>query len=49
MLPWHSEKWVRSLGVLPAPETPDFASMITPGSMRPAVTSGRSERIAAVG
>ena len=31
MLPWISEKCVRSVGVLPAPDTPDFASMITPG------------------
>ena len=36
MLPWHSEKCVRSLGVLPAPEMPDFASMMTPGSSSPA-------------
>ncbi len=49
MLPWHSEKCVRSVGVLPAPETPDFASMITPGSIRPAAASGCSARMAAVG
>ena len=35
MLPWHSEKCVRSVGVLPAPETPDFASMMTPGFEQP--------------
>ena len=48
-LPCTSEKWVRSVGVRPAPEMPDFASMITPGSRSPARTSGRNERIAAVG
>ena len=35
MLPWHSEKCVRSVGVLPAPDTPDLASMMMPGSIRP--------------
>ena len=51
MLPWISEKCVRSVGVFPAPEMPDFASMtIRPGrSMSPAATSGCSARIAAVG
>ena len=38
-----------SLGVLPAPDTPDFASMMMPGCRSPAATSGCSERIAAVG
>ena len=49
MLPWRSEKCVRSDGVFPAPEIPDFASMTIPGSSRPAVVSGRNARIAAVG
>ena len=49
MLPWHSLKWVRSLGVLPAPDTPDFASMMIGDAMSRPQTSGCSARIAAVG
>ena len=41
MLPWHSEKCVRSVGVLPAPETPDLASMMMPRLEQP----GRDERL----
>ena len=50
-LPWRSEKWVRSDGVLPAPETPDLASTITsaPGSSTPASTSGLSASSEVVG
>src|SRR4026209_2040466 len=48
MLPWTSEKWVRSLGVLPAPEIPDFASMMIPGSSSDVATSGCRPRTAAV-
>ena len=49
MLPWHSLKWVRSLGVLPAPDTPDFASMMIGDAMsRRRITAGaRDERRAA--
>ena len=53
-LPWFSEKCVRSVGALPAPEMPDFASMTTSlaASIRPARASGserqqRGRRIAA--
>ena len=50
-LPCTSEKCVRSDGVLPAPDTPDFASttMSVPGLTRPALMSGRSGRSVAVG
>ena len=51
MLPCTSEKCVRSLGFLPAPETPDFASMCTSasGGKSPAATSGLRASSAAVG
>ena len=35
-LPWFSEKCVRSLGALPAPEIPDLASTMTSPGSRPA-------------
>ena len=38
-----------SLGFFPAPEIPDFASMMTSPSMRPPVTRGSSANRAAVG
>ena len=50
-LPCTSEKCVRSDGVLPAPETPDFAStmMSAPGTSTPAAASGASASSDAVG
>jgi hypothetical protein len=48
-LPWFSEKCVRSDGVLPAPEIPDFASTTIEPSSSPAAFSGSSARSAAVG
>ncbi len=41
-LPWHSEKCVRSDGVLPAPEMPDLASTMTSVARR----AGRRRRAA---
>jgi hypothetical protein len=50
-LPWFSQKCVRSEGALPAPDTPDFASMMTspPSRSRPASASGCRARSDAVG
>ena len=48
-LPWFSEKCVRSVGALPAPETPDLASTMTSPSSIPAASSGPSPMSAAVG
>ena len=46
MLPWHSEKCVRSDGVLPAPDTPDLASTMTsaPGSEQAGVDQRRQRQ-----
>ena len=43
-----AQKLLRSLGVLPAPDTPDLPSTTRSGSTRPAATIGASARMAAV-
>ena len=42
------QKAVASVGVRPAPDTPDLPSTTTCGSITPAVTRGANARMAAV-